>query len=93
MDINALKQYIANKSPKKTITESQEYKVERTIVIPHKEVHTGIAGTQKTVLFPNAGKTAVLLRFKDGKITTGVGKTKEEAIQDAINSKIALFGE
>lgn len=93
MDIKALKHYIANKSPKKTLSESLEYKVERVTVIPHQEVHTGIAGTQKTIAFPNAGKTAVLLRFKDGKITTGVGKNKEEAIQDAVQSKVALFGE
>lgn len=93
MDIKALKHYIANKSPKKTLSESLEYKVERVTVIPHQEVHTGIAGTKKTVIFPNAGKTAVLLRFKDGKITTGIGKNREEAIQDAVQSKVALFGE
>jgi hypothetical protein len=93
MDIKALRHYIANKAPKKTLSESLDYKVEKVTVIPHQEVHTGMAGTQKTIVFPNAGKTAVLLRFTDGKITTGVGKNKEEAIQDAVQSKVALFGE
>lgn len=93
MDIKVFRQYIANKSSKKIITESLEYKVERVTVIPKEEQHTGIAGTKKTITFPNAGKTAVLLRFKDGKITTGVGKNKEEAIDDAVRSKVTLFGE
>ena len=91
MDIKALKQYVANKSPKK-LTESTDYAVVRTETIPHEETHTGIAGTKKTIKNPKGGMTIVLLKFKSGHTTTGVGKTKKEAIQDAIASKVALFG-
>lgn len=91
MDTKALKQYVANKSPKK-LTESTDYVVVRTETIPHEETHVGIAGTKKTIKNPSGGSVVVLLKFLSGHTTTGVGKTKKEAIQDAVNSKIALFG-
>jgi hypothetical protein len=94
MNIKQLTQYITNKSKKvQPITESAEYTVVKSLVIPHSLTHTGIAGTTKTIQNPDGGKTAVLLKFKDGKITTGVGKTKEEAIAQAVEAKAAIFKE
>lgn len=85
MDINALKKYIANKSPKKPLTESPEYVVVKTMTIPHSETITGIAGTVKTVVNPKGGQIAVLLKFRDGFIAAGTGKTQDDAIQNAVH--------
>jgi hypothetical protein len=95
MDTKTLKQFVANKSKKtqSTITESTDYVVVKSLVIPHSMTQTGIAGTTKTIINPDGGKTAVLLKFKDGKITTGVGKTKEEAIAQAVEAKATIFKE
>lgn len=94
MNISTLKAHISRKNKKlKTITESPEYTVVKSLVIPHSFTQTGIAGTTKTIHNPDGGKTAVLLKFTDGKITTGVGKTKEEAIEKAVEAKATIFGE
>lgn len=93
MDIKLLRRHMANKSPKKTISESVDYVVVRTETIPYEETRTGIAGTTKTIKNPKGGMVVVLLKFVGGWTTTGVGKTKAEAIRDAVASKIALFGE
>ena len=87
MDLKLLKQYIANKSPKKTITESSEYEIVKTMTIAHTETLTGIAGTVKTIVNPKGGQIAVLLKWRDGFIAAGTGKTKDDAIQNAIEYK------
>lgn len=73
-----------------TLTESQDYVVVKSMVILDSEYYPL---SKKTVKYPNAGQTAVLLKFRDGTITTGVGKNKDEAIQKAVDSKKSLFGE
>jgi hypothetical protein len=94
MNIKQLTQYVTNKSKKaKPLTEAAEYTVVKSMVIPHSLTQTGIAGTTKTIQNPDGGKTAVLLKFKDGKITTGVGKDKDEAIAKAVEAKAVIFKE
>lgn len=92
MDIKQFLKHLATNSPKK-LNEAANYTVVRTETIPHEETHTGLAGTKKTIKNPNGGAVVVLLKFNDGYTTTGVGKNKNEAIKDAVSSKLALFGE
>lgn len=92
MDMNLFRKHLATNTPKK-LNEAANYTVVRTETIPHEETHTGLAGTKKTIKNPNGGSVVVLLKFNDGHTTTGVGKNKNEAIKDAVSSKLALFGE
>ena len=70
MDMNQFRKHLHKASPKK-LTEAADYTVARHEVISKAELQL------------DRIKHAVLLKFRDGTRTTGVGKTKEEAIESA----------
>lgn len=76
MDIKLLKQYIANKAPKKQVNEIIDFP--DYVVVSWSILSPPIS---------NSREVAVLIKWRDGFAAAGVGKTKEAAIAKAIEYK------